>query len=72
MKYKNLIGKKVQIIAKRKACEFLTKLNFESYSFEATLQEVNKDYIVIKKQSGMIGYFPIEDKYVAIEKIILV
>lgn len=64
-----LIGKKVQITTRKNSYEFLPGLIFDSFSFNAILQNVDDSYITVKKPSGLIHLLPFKDRYVTIEKI---
>lgn len=66
---KNLIGKKVKVTARKNQSNFLPKINFNSYTFDAVLQEVDEAYVKLKKPSGAIHLLPIKDNYFTIENI---
>ena len=65
---KQFIGQKVKITCKRHHQPF-PGMNFSPYSFQATLEGVERNTLKIRKDSGMLYSINIKDEYMTVEEI---
>ena len=67
-KAKQLIGEKVRITCK-KATQPYPDFHLAPYTFQATLEGVERNTLTIRKETGMIYTIKIKDEYMVIEDI---
>jgi hypothetical protein len=65
---RQLIGEKVRITCK-KATQPYPNFHLSPYTFQATLEGVERNSLKIRKETGMIYTINIKDEYMVIEDI---